>query len=111
MPSTKYVSGQVKPSTDVWSPWYFERIWPDCASGEERGAVVSRAARRRDRRSARVASPGGNASTVCRRVAAALAGGSLSASTAAFTPMCSRSAYVPACDEPPDDAVPDLERE
>ena len=25
MPSTKYVSGQVKPSTDVWSPWYFER--------------------------------------------------------------------------------------
>ena len=41
-PSTKYVSGQVKPSTDVWSPWYFERTCPDCASGEERGAVVTR---------------------------------------------------------------------
>ena len=80
----------MKPSTDVWSPWYFERICTRLREGEERGAVVTR---ERADAIGDLLEPqtGRSASTVCPAFAAACVGDSPSASTAAFTPMCSCS--------------------
>ena len=79
------------------------------ARGTRRGRGPG--ARRRDRRSARAGGRAGARARCARRSRPRSPGGSPSASTAAFTPMCSRSVYVPACDDPPDTPVPDLEDE